>query len=215
MNNFYFEIHGDTYLIKIQKSLRKSISLEVIDKYTIEARAPIFVDLETIKNFLRKKEVWLSRNNRKLIEFSEIVPNDPSFPIYILEKPLLIGKDIKVNSLTNYKEETLKWLKENARGLIEREVEAKAKEIGVRYNRIFIKSQKTRWGSCSGRGNLNFNWKIILTTRGCFEYLVIHELCHLIEMNHSYKFWELVRKFDPQYLLHRGKLREYGPLLRL
>lgn len=215
MNNFYIELQGETYSITLHRSLRRSISLEVIGKYLIEARAPLFIDIETIKDFILKKEKWLSSSNRRLLKFTGIIPDKLSNPIYILENPFIIGVDIPITSPINYKIEVEKWLKKYGKELIQNEVIIKAREIGVEYNRIFIKSQKTRWGSCSGKRNLNFNWRIILTTRGCLKYLVVHELCHLLEMNHSGKFWTLVKRFDPDYLKHRRSLREYSPLLRL
>jgi len=73
------------------------------------------------------------------------------------------------------------------------------KIYGFEYNKINIKNQKTRWGSCSKKGNLNFNYKIALLPERMAEYIVVHELCHLGEFNHSRKFWNLVAKTMPEY----------------
>ena len=72
--------------------------------------------------------------------------------------------------------------------------------IGVRPGRITIREQKTRWGSCSSRGNLNFNWKLIMASPQVLDYVVIHELCHLHEFNHSPRFWALVQHQMPDYI---------------
>ena len=71
--------------------------------------------------------------------------------------------------------------------------------IGVAPGRVTIREQKTRWGSCSGKGNLNFNWKLIMAPPECLDYVVIHELCHLLEFNHSPRFWTLVAAQMPDY----------------
>lgn len=76
-----------------------------------------------------------------------------------------------------------------------------------KYNKVFIKNQKTRWGSCSGKGNLNFNYKILFLAPRLCDYLIVHELCHLREMNHGPKFWELVAQQIPDYKRCSKELR--------
>lgn len=77
------------------------------------------------------------------------------------------------------------------------------------YRRISIKNQKSRWGSCSRKGNLNFNYRIVHLPEAVLDYLVIHELCHLQEFNHKANFWQLVAKGCPDYKLQRKQLRGY------
>ncbi len=88
-----------------------------------------------------------------------------------------------------------------------------AKEIGVNYHKISIKDTSSRWGSCSSKKNLAFSWRLALAPRFVMEYVVIHELCHLIEFNHSKKFWQLVAKFCPNYQRALGFLKYQGKLL--
>lgn len=76
------------------------------------------------------------------------------------------------------------------------------------YNRVVIKNSKTRWGSCSANKNLNFNYKIVFLPPGLQDYLVVHELCHLGELNHSAAFWELVSRAIPEYQKLRAQLRK-------
>lgn len=78
---------------------------------------------------------------------------------------------------------------------------------GFRYGRVAIRDQKTRWGSCSPKGNLNFNYNIVFLTPALIDYLLVHELCHLKEMNHSPRFWALVAKRVPDYQKLRTQLR--------
>ncbi|MBI5242497.1 MAG: DUF45 domain-containing protein [Elusimicrobia bacterium] len=101
-----------------------------------------------------------------------------------------------------------------ARIVILGRVEHFSRIVGVRCRRICIKDQRTLWGSCSGKGQLNFSWRLVLTPPGVLDYVVIHELCHLIEMSHSKKFWHLVNKFCPDHKAQRRWLRANAELLR-
>lgn len=91
--------------------------------------------------------------------------------------------------------------------LAQERVEHFNRSYGFKYNRINIKDQKTRWGSCSRKGNLNFNYKIALLPERIADYIVVHELCHLKEFNHSPRFWDLVAVAIPDYLEIRRELR--------
>lgn len=97
--------------------------------------------------------------------------------------------------------------RETARERITGRVQYYAPMMRVKYNRIFIKEQKTRWGSCSSLGNLNFNWKLILLEPGLLDYVVVHELAHLKQMNHSPAFWAEVETILPDYRERRRRLR--------
>jgi predicted metal-dependent hydrolase len=82
--------------------------------------------------------------------------------------------------------------------------------MGVEYGRITIRMQKSRWGSCSGKGNLNFNCLLMRTPDEIIDYVVVHELCHLKEMNHSPRFWAEVEKIFPDYKERRKWLKDHG-----
>ena len=101
-------------------------------------------------------------------------------------------------------------LREQARKVIPERVAYYAKIIGVDYGRITIRQQKTRWGSCSSKGNLNFNCLLMLMPPGILDYVVVHELCHRKEMNHSPGFWKEVEKILPDYKESRKWLKTKG-----
>lgn len=88
-----------------------------------------------------------------------------------------------------------------------------ASQLGVKPSKIKIKDQKTRWGSCSSHSNINYNWRIIMAPESVVDYLVVHELCHMIVPNHSDRFWKLVAKFSPCFKQHRQWLNNNGSLL--
>lgn len=85
-----------------------------------------------------------------------------------------------------------------------------APRLGVRFGRVAIRDQKTRWGSCSAKHNLNFNWKLIMAPPQALNYVVVHELCHLIEFNHSPRFWRLVESQMPEYESWKKWLKAHG-----
>ncbi len=100
-----------------------------------------------------------------------------------------------------------------AREILSQSAHYWASRMGARYGRIAIREQKTRWGSCSAKGNLNFNWRLILAPPEIRDYVVIHELCHLAYLNHSKEFWNKVAEFCPEYKTHRRWLKENGHTL--
>ena len=100
-----------------------------------------------------------------------------------------------------------------ANRVIRKRVDQLAATFGVTYSRVFVRNQKTRWGSCSARRNINLNWRLVLMPDDVMDYIVIHELTHLEEMNHSKRFWTLVAVRCPAYQRHKLWLRQNGPTL--
>lgn len=104
--------------------------------------------------------------------------------------------------------------KERARVLIEAQVRKWIAVYGVTYGRVAIRDQKSRWGSCSRKGNLNFSYRLIFLPPELIEYVVVHEICHLREMNHSRRFWDLVAESVPDYRARRRELRALEKVMR-
>jgi len=107
----------------------------------------------------------------------------------------------------------IEWYKGRARQLINARVDLFAAALVQKPAAIKIKKQKSRWGSCSARGNLNFNWKLVMAPIEVIDYVVVHELCHLVRLDHSAEFWHLVESLMPDYQKKRQWLREFGPAL--
>jgi predicted metal-dependent hydrolase len=100
-----------------------------------------------------------------------------------------------------------------ARELVTMVLEEEAPALGVSYGRVQIRGQRTRWGSCSARGTLSFNWRLALAPLEVLDYVVVHELCHLREPNHSARFWRLVASRRPDWRRQRDWLAAHGPEL--
>jgi predicted metal-dependent hydrolase len=100
-----------------------------------------------------------------------------------------------------------------ARELVTMLADEEAQELGVAFKRIEIRDQRTRWGSCSTRGTLSFNWRLVLAPYDVLDYVVVHELCHILEPNHSRRFWKLVETRRPGWRAHREWLHQHGPEL--
>ncbi len=104
------------------------------------------------------------------------------------------------------------WYRSQAARTIKAKVDELSARFGFVYNRLFIRGQSTRWGSCSRLRNLGFNWKLVLVPEPVLEYVIIHELAHLRELNHGKKFWELVEQYCPRWREHRKWLADHGNL---
>lgn len=114
------------------------------------------------------------------------------------------------NSHCNKKEIYNKWLKQKAEDYIPARVKYLSNKVEVKPNKIKIKEQKTRWGSCSSNGNIALNYKLMRFNKKVIDYVIIHELCHIREMNHSKRFWDLVSSFMPDYQIYKKQLKIYN-----
>ena len=129
---------------------------------------------------------------------------------FVEEKAEWIAKHLPKVPITPFTHEEIRQLAEAAKQDLPQRVQYFAPLIGVSYGRITIRSQRSRWGSCSSKGNLNFNCLLILCPEEVRDYVVVHELCHRIEMNHSPKFWAQVERVCPDYRVHRKWLKDHG-----
>lgn len=176
---------------EIIRSSRKTLGLEVTSEGMIRIRAPYGVSEDVILRFLESKSAWIQKSLAKVRARQE----------KLKEEEAQYGK------LT---EAELKVLKMQAEEVFPARAAFYAGKMGISYGRITIRRQKTRWGSCSQSGNLNFNCLLMLAPPGVVDYVVVHELCHRIEMNHSPRFWELVGEVYPDYDRWKRWLKENG-----
>ena len=175
--------------VTVIRSNRKTVAIQVNSDLSVTVRAPRSVSEKDIEEILKKKEVWISKHIEKMKKTKERFEAEPTEKL-TREKVIALA------------EEALK--------VIPAKVEYFAKVIGVTYGKITIRNQKTRWGSCSSKGNLNFNCLLMLAPPEVLDYVVVHELCHRKQMNHSKAFWSEVEKVLPDYKEARKWLKEEG-----
>jgi predicted metal-dependent hydrolase len=167
----------------------------------------------TLKRFSRQKCVRFSVSREKAL----LVTAPKRTPLYWIEGVLVKQQEWILRAFDSFKNEpsyrqigSYKTHKEKARSLISERLIHWNQFYNFQYGRISIRNQKTRWGSCSRKGNLNFSWKLAVLPEDLADYVIVHELCHLKEFNHSAKFWGLVAKTIPDYKKRRNELRQEG-----
>lgn len=161
--------------VSVIKSKRKTISIQVKPNEVI-IRAPIKMKEKEIEKFVESKRNWIEKNLQSLSEKRKLFEN-----------------------IEPYSDEEIRSFVKQAKEIIPKKVEFYAEKIGVTYNKITIRCQRTRWGSCSSKGNLNFNCLLVLLPDEIIDSVVVHELCHRIHMNHSAKFYSEIEKVFPDY----------------
>jgi len=182
--------------IKVIRSNRKTIALEIRKDLSIVVRAPYGMSSSQIEKFILEKSEWIDRNLIKMQERIEVASEE---------------KDEALNE--RFTDVKIKELAIKAREIIPVKTAFFAQKIGVTYGKITIRCQVSRWGSCSAKGNLNFNCLLMSAPEYVLDYVVVHELCHRKQMNHSPKFWAEVEKIMPDYKEARKWLRKEGSML--
>lgn len=170
---------------QIVRSSRKTISLQITPEGKLLVRCPNRMRQAEIQAFVESKRSWIEKHLPKA--------DAPKLPILTAEE--------------------LQNLADRAREDLTGRTAHYAAQMGITYGRITIRSQRTRWGSCSGRGNLNFNCLLMLCPEEVRDYVVVHELCHRKQMNHSALFWGEVERVLPDYRGPRTWLKENGNAL--
>lgn len=177
--------------IQIIRSNRKTASIQVWQDQTVKVRVPRSMPEEEIQRIIKEKEPWIRTNLEKMKKRQEQLQEAERNTVH------LTGAELQT-------------LADQAVKIIPERTAYYAPIVGVTYGRITIRCQKTRWGSCSAKGNLNFNCLLMLAPPEVLDYVVVHELCHRKEMNHSKAFWKEVEKVLPDYREAVQWLKENG-----
>ncbi len=164
--------------VTIIRSNRKTVAIQVNTDLTVTVRVPKRAATKDIERILREREPWIQKHIEQMR----------------IKREQHASQEIKQLSNAEIQE-----LSNRALEYLPKRVEYFAQLIGVKYGRIGIRHQKTRWGSCSSNGNLSFNCLLMLAPPEVIDYVVVHELCHRKVMNHSKAFWSEVEKIIPDY----------------
>ncbi len=173
----------NTLSYEIIRSARRTIAIQITPQGRVLVRCPKNLGTEQIRKFVESKSTWILKHLAAQTGAAQA--------------PCFTGQQIE-----NFAHE--------ARRVIPQRVAELAPLVGVSYGKITIRCQHTRWGSCSSKGNLNFNCLLMLVPPEVLDYVIVHELCHRKEMNHSERFWAEVQRILPDYQKQRAWLKTHG-----
>ena len=219
--------------VEVVRSIRRTAALHIIGS-DLQVRVPEYVEDERVAAFLQKKRPWI---RSKVAEIQLLPPHrtkelvsGESFPYLGRHYRLKVqeGHQVGVSLSGGYLKATIRpneqgehktlkiqqylqnWYRNKAQERLKEKTERYAKQIGVSPAAVSVRNFKSRWGSCDKKGQVVFNWNIIKAPHSVVDYVVVHELCHLIHPNHSKEFWQEVGRFDSNYLEHRQWLKIKG-----
>lgn len=175
---------------QIIRSGRRTLQIEIRAGGQVIVRAPRHVSDAEIQRFVDSKAAWIAGHVEKKLAAEEARPKEPRLSM-----------------------EDIRRLADEATDDIPARVRHFAPLVGASYGRITIRNQKSKWGSCSSQKNLNFNCLLMLAPPEVRDYVVVHELCHLLELNHSARFWAHVKRVLPDYKNQEEWLKTNGPVL--
>lgn len=229
---------GNTFTYKLKScNRRKTIQLKLTAYDQIEISVPAGARNLNIEKMLFEKANWIISQSARLKTLSEISINSSivdgaellflgktytlqvikqeTMPSYIelLDDNILLNITSSLDRNNSINAVLMNWYTKKAAQVLEDRTHYWSKLLAVNPLKLNLKDQKTRWGSCSSRGTINYNWRIIMAPPDVIDYLVIHELSHLIFPNHSQKFWQVVAKHCPYFQEHRAWLKNNGQLL--
>ena len=181
---------GQPYTVQIIRSRRRTLGIQIPDGAHVLIRAPLRMSAAEIRRIMEEKRDWIESHLAQAEKMEEACRQLPRLTM-----------------------EEVDQLADRALDFFPQRVRMIAQQMNVRFGRITVRNQKTRWGSCSSKGNLNFNCLLMLCPPDVRDYVIVHELCHLKEMNHSPRFWAEVEKAMPDYRQPLQWLKQNGPPL--
>ena len=223
---------GDAIRIDVRTSKRAKRLRLVSGINGVEAIVPPSYRAEELESFVSAKKDWIIKTSRYYSKLKERCGGHEPGTIYFLgskyrfhvvkdrQRSAVVSDAMRmitfhVADRRKYKQEMQAWYKEQTGRIIAERLPALAARLNLQYNRVAIKSQRSRWASCSKKGNLNFNLLLAAAPREVIDYVIIHELLHLIEMDHSSRFWQLVKEADQDYKRHKEWLASYAPVIKI
>ena len=213
------------FAYQLIRSKRKTIAVSITKDAQVEVRAPLRASVSFIERILTEKEPWiqehLEQRKRELLKRAEFSVGDGDtlrylgreYPVYLSSEhksPFFDGKRFLLpqKDFSENKPQIMGLYKSLAKSCIVEKVKLYSKIVGVTPSAVKVGSANTRWGSCSGKNSLNFTWKLILAPEAAVDYVIVHELCHILQHNHSARFWREVERVLPDYKEREKLLRQ-------
>jgi predicted metal-dependent hydrolase len=228
-NKFYLEQAGVEVSVRRSARRKRSIAITIQKNGAVIIRAPLRVSMAELQRFAAIKADWMMEKLRK------IQPKNPpddtmvlflgaAYPVRIetsallrrhgfcefldgalyVHVPVLTGKKLKLA----VKHAIEIWHKKQAAEIFAARADIYAAQLGVQYQSIKLADPKSRWGSCDQRGRLMLSWRAVMVRMALIDYLIVHELAHLIHFNHSKAYWQTVERILPDYKIRRAQLRD-------
>lgn len=220
------------HIEKIFRSKRKSFSIEIDDSGEILLRVPIKASIEEVNEFIKRHSKWIEKKlneieNRKIkyqpknfVDGEKFLYLGEFYNLNIVKNqkiPLIFKNEfyLSKNYILNGYEIFKNFYKKMAKEIINERIKFYANKYGFKYNKIKITSANKRWGSCTVRGNLNFSYRLIMAPLKVVDYVVVHELVHLVDKTHKKSFYNKVEKILPDYKERKDWLNKNGYLLKI
>ena len=200
---------------EIIRTDRNSIALTLNEKGDLIVRAPIFMSTEKIYDFIKEKQSWIEKKqnfikttlsqNKEITEYNQIFYLGKKYPVILvkgLEKAILTNDHIALpyTNSQNVKKHNIKtFLCQNIEKVILPKIYSFARKIGVEPASIKIINSKAKWGMCDNNHNIYINFKLAMLSTNIIDYVIVHELCHIKQLNHSKDFWKQVNNYLPNY----------------
>lgn len=207
---------------EIVRSRRKTAAIYVRPNGAVEVRVPLKYPEEKIQAFVTQKADWIEKHRRAALERAKcreafalnfgdtLRVLDGRYPILQGERAAFDGKAFYLRADRAIKPQATALYREIAREILLKKIAFWSPSVGVQAAGLKINGAKTRWGSCSGKNSLNFSWKLVMAPEAAVDYVVVHELCHILEHNHSSRFWTQVARVLPDYSVRREVLKNFA-----
>ncbi len=217
------ELAGKTINYRIRRSKKaRYMRLQIKRGSELEVVLPYRMSLNAAVTFIHEKSNWIKKhlqpvipNKNKFMLFGEELRIDIEYELFS-KKTLIVlrGNELKIKTKNgdnkNPEYYFTVWLRHSAKNFLINRAYILAGKYSFNVNKIFIRNQKTRWGSCSSKKNISLNYKLLMLPKELIDYVIIHELCHLKEMNHSKSFWQLVGSIFLNYKQLKKELRTFA-----
>ena len=206
-----------TVAYELIRSKRRTIAIVIDSEGKCRVRAPLQARLSDIEHFVQAKTGWIEQKQRQLIltDGMQLSVLDNSYTLRLTE----VGQ-VQVNGTVllcpQFKPQQAleKWLRQQALAVLQERTAHYAELMGVVYQSVKLSSAAKRWGSCSIKGNLNFSWRLVFYPLAVLDYVVVHELSHIGNMNHSRRFWQRVASVLPDYQMRQRWLKQQAYILQ-